>query len=232
MVEAMVATGKPVVVVLNNGAPFALPWIHDHAKAVVESWYLGQSYGTALARMLFGDVNPSGKLNVSFPVSVGQTPDYYNHAVLTGPILYDPAKTEFPVPFGKPNVLWAFGHGLSYTTFQYADLKFSQPAIQLAIGTATVSAKITNTGTRAGTEVAQMYVHQDATSLNRPVEELKGFVRVTLAPGETKTVTFPIGFEQVKFWKDGAWRMEPGELKVWIGGASDDLKLEGTLGLK
>ncbi len=231
LVEAMVATGKPVVVVLNNGAPFALPWIHDHAKAVVESWYLGQSYGTALARMLFGEVNPSGKLNVSFPVSVGQTPDYYNHAVLTGPILYDPAKTEFPVPFGKPNVLWAFGHGLSYTAFQYADLKFSQPAIGVGVA-ATVSAKITNTGTRVGTEVAQMYLHQDATSLKRPVEELKGFARVTLAPGETKTVTFPIGFEQVKFWKDGGWRMEPGELKVWIGGASDDLMLEGTLRLK
>jgi beta-glucosidase len=231
LIEAMQATGKPVVVVLNNGAPFALPWIHDHIPAVVESWYLGQSYGTALAQVLFGDVNPSGRLNVSFPVSLGQTPDYYNHPVLTGPILYDSAKTEFPYPFGKSNVLWAFGHGLSYTTFRYADLKFSHPAID-ATHAAQVSATITNTGPRAGVEVVQLYIHQDHTSLKRPVEELKGFARIALAPGETRTVSFPVGFEQVKFWKDGAWRMEPGNLSVWIAAASDDLRLAGTLILK
>ncbi len=231
LVEAMQATGKPVVVVLNNGAPFALPWIHDHIPAVVESWYLGQSYGTALAQMLFGDVNPSGRLNVSFPVSLGQTPDYYNHPVLTGPILYDPSKTELPEPFGRPNVLWAFGHGLSYTTFRYDNLRFSQPAIDAA-GKATVTATITNTGAQSGVEVVQMYLHQDHTSLKRPVEELKGFARVELKPGESRTVSFPVGFEQVKFWKDEGWRMEPGSIDVWVGAASDDLRLHGSLMLR
>jgi beta-glucosidase len=231
LVEAMQATGKPVVVVLNNGAPFALPWIHDHVPAVIESWYLGQSYGTALAQVLFGDVNPSGKLSVSFPVSLGQSPSYYNHPVLTGPILYDPAKQDFPYPFGKPNVLWPFGHGLSYTTFRYDKLALSAASIGKG-DVALVEATVTNTGARAGDEVVQMYVHQDYTSLKRPVESLKGFARVSLLPGESKTVRFPIGFDQVKFWKDGRWQMEPGDLQVMIGSSSQDIRLKQTLVLR
>jgi len=228
LVEAMVATGKPVVVVLNNGGVFALPWIHDHVPAVVESWYGGQSYGTALAEVLFGAVNPSGRLPVTVPVSVGQTPAYYNHPVLTGPILYDPAKTEFPVPFGRPNVLWAFGHGLSYTEFRYGPLR----VIRSGAAAAEVSVDVMNVGKREGDEVVQMYLHQDATSLKRPVMELKGFKRVTLKPGETRTVSFPVGFEQVKFWKDGKWVMEAGELQVMVGAASDDIRAKQTLVLQ
>lgn len=231
LVEAMQATGKPLVVVLNNGAPFAIPWIHDHVPAIVESWYLGQSYGTALAQVLFGDVNPSGKLNVSFPVSTGQIPDYYDHPVLTGPILYDAARTDFPEPFGKPNVLWAFGHGLSYTSFAYSDLKLSQPAID-AHGISRVAVTVTNTGSRPGSEVVQLYLHQDHTSLKRPIEELKGFERISLAPGESRAVSFKIGFDQVKFWKDSHWTMEPGTLAVMLGSASDDIRLDSSLDLK
>jgi beta-glucosidase len=231
LVEAMQATGKPLIVVLNNGAPFALPWIHDHVPAVIESWYLGQSYGTALAQVLFGDVNPSGKLSVSFPVSLGQSPSYYNHPVLTGPILYDPAKTNFPYPFGQPNVLWPFGHGLSYTTFKYSNPSLSQPSIGSG-GVAKVSVTITNTGQRSGSEVVQLYVHQDYTSLKRPVELLKGFQRITLAPAESRTVSFPIGFEQVKFWKDGRWQMEPGTLDIMLGSSSQDIRVRQTLLLR
>ncbi len=231
LVEAMQATGKPLIVVLNNGAPFALPWIHDHVPAVLESWYLGQSYGTALAEVLFGDVNPSGKLSVSFPVSLGQSPSYYNHPVLTGPILYDPDTQDLPVPFGKPNVLWPFGHGLSYTTFRYNNVSLSTPFIAKG-EVAEVSVSVTNTGARAGDEVVQMYVHQDYTSVKRPVEELKGFTRVSLHPGESKIVHFPIGFEQVKFWKDGRWQMEPGELNIMIGSSSQDIRLKQTLLLR
>jgi beta-glucosidase len=231
LVEAMQATGKPLVVVLNNGAPFALPWIHDHVPAVIESWYLGQSYGTALAQVLFGDVNPSGKLSVSFPVSLGQSPSYYNHPVLTGPILYDPAKQDFPFPFGQSNVLWPFGHGLSYTTFRYDKVSLSAPSIKER-DVAQVEVTVTNSGTRPGDEVVQMYLHQDYTSLKEPIEELKGFARVSLQPGETRTVRFPIGFEQVKFWKDGQWRVEPGELNIMIGSSSQDIRLKQTLVLK
>ena len=231
LIEAMQATGKPVVVVLNNGAPFALPWIHDHIPAVVESWYLGQSYGTALAQMVFGDINPGGKLSVSFPISLGQSPSYYNHPVLTGPILYDPNQPNFPYPFGKSNILWPFGHGLSYTTFRYDDMTLSAPSVHSG-EVAQVSVKVTNTGALSGDEVVQMYVHQDYTSLKRPVEELKGFQRITLAPGATQTVTFPVGFQQVKFWKDGRWQMEPGELHIMIGSSSQDIRQQQTLLLR
>ncbi len=231
LVEAMQATGKPLVVVLNNGAPFALPWIHDHVPAVIESWYLGQSYGTALAQVLFGDVNPSGKLSVSFPVSMGQSPSYYNHPVLTGPILYDAAKEDFPFPFGQSNIAWPFGHGLSYTTFRYDKVSVSAPSIGRG-DVAQVEVTVTNTGSRAGDEVVQMYLHQDYTSLKEPVEELKGFARVSLRAGETQTVRFPIGFDQVKFWKDGGWKMEPGALKIMIGSSSRDIRLTQKLLLK
>ena len=231
LVEAMQATGKPLVVVLNNGAPFALPWIHDHVPAVIESWYLGQSYGTALAQVLFGDVNPSGKLSVSFPVSLGQSPSYYNHPVLTGPILYDAAKEDFPYPFGQPNIGWPFGHGLSYTTFRYDKVRLSVPSISRT-EVAQVEVTLTNSGSRAGDEVVQMYLHQDYTSLKEPVEELKGFARVSLQPGETRTVSFSIGFDQVKFWKDGQWKMEPGDLNIMIGSSSRDIRLTKTLSLK
>jgi len=231
LVEAMQATGKPLIVVLNNGSPFALPWIHDHVPAVIESWYGGQSYGTALAQILFGDVNPGGRLDVTFPVSLGQSPAYYNHPVLTGPILYDPAKSQFPYPFGKSNVLWPFGHGLSYTTFRYADLRFSKKSIA-AGEVSQVSVTVTNSGFRAGDEVVQLYVHQDYTSLKRPVKQLEGFRRISLDPGEAQTVTFPIGFEQVKFWKNGRWQMEAGKIAVMIGASSEDIRLNGELVLR
>jgi beta-glucosidase len=164
-------------------------------------------------------------------VSLGQSPSYYNHPVLTGPILYDPAKEDFPYPFGKSNVLWPFGHGLSYTTFHYDKVTLSVPSITKG-DVAEVAVSITNSGARAGDEVVQMYVHQDYTSLKEPVEMLKGFARVSLRPGESKTVQFPISFEQVNFWKDGRWRMEPGELKIMIGSSSQDIRLRQTLLLR
>jgi beta-glucosidase len=231
LVEAMQATGKPLIVVLNNGSSFALPWIHDHVPAVIESWYGGQSYGTALAQVIFGDVNPSGRLDVSFPVSLGQSPSYYNHPVLTGPILYDPSTDRFPHPFGKSNVLWPFGHGLSYTTFQYDNLRFNAKSITTK-EVCQVSMIVTNTGSRKGDEVVQLYVHQDYTSLKRPVEQLEGFKRITLNPGEKQTVIFPLGFEQVKFWKAGRWQMEPGKLTLLIGASSQDIRLTGSIDLK
>ncbi len=221
LVEAMQATGKPVVVVLSNGAPVTINWIHDHVAAIVEAWYGGQAAGKVVAQVLFGEVNPSGKLNVSFPRTVGQVPCYYNHLPITGPINYYNS---------KGGVLYPFGFGLSYTTFAYSDLKIDPPSIH-PDHVAQVSATIENTGPVAGDEVVQFYLRQDFTSLIRPVLELKGFQRIALKPGEKQTVTFPVGFEQLKFWKDEQWVVEPGEVSLMVGSSSDDLRLKGNLEL-
>jgi beta-glucosidase len=219
LVEAMQASGKPVVVVLSNGAPLSIDWIQEHVPAIVENWYGGQAAGRALAQVLFGEVNPGGRLNVSFPRSVGQVPCYYNHLPITGPINYYQA---------KGGVLYPFGFGLSYTSFAYSDLKVDRTSIGKD-EVANVSATIQNTGSVAGDEVVQFYVRQDYTSLVRPVRELKGFQRLTLQPGEKRTVSFPVGFEQVKFWKDGKWVAEPGQINLLIGSSCDDIRLKGAV---
>jgi beta-glucosidase len=219
LVEAVAATGKPLVVVLYNGGPVTIPWIADHAPAILESWYGGQAHGTAVAQALFGDIDPGGKLNVSFPRTVGQVPCYYNHQPITGPINYYKS---------KGGVLYAFGHGLSYTKFKYDGLKVDPPAATKT-QPATISFTVTNAGAVAGDEVAQVYIRQDDTSLERPVLQLVGFQRVSLQQGESKTVSCPVGFEQVKFWKDGQWVAEPGTISVKIGSASDDIRLNGSV---
>jgi beta-glucosidase len=219
MVETLASTGKPLVVLLQNGAPLTINWIHDHIPAIVETWYGGQSEGTAAGKVVFGEVNPSGKLNVSFPRSIGQIPCYYNHLPITGPINYY---------HSEGGVLYPFGLGLSYTTFDYSHLEVTPGRIsgkQLA----TVRATIRNSGSVAGDEVVQFYIRQDFTSLLRPVLELKGFERISLKPGESRTVAFPVGFEQLKFWKDGKWVMEPGTIQIKVGSSSVDLPLQGRL---
>ncbi len=232
LVEAMMASGKPVVVVLSNGAPVSVCWIQKNVPAVLEAWYGGQAAGTALAQILFGEVNPSGKLNVSFPRNVGQVPCYYDHLPLTGPVGYFRNSDDPLADFSKKfDVLWAFGHGLSYTTFEYSGLNIT-PAEIGQDQTASVSFTVKNTGSIAGEEVAQMYLRQDFTSLVRPVLELKAFQRVSLKPGESKTVTFPVGFEQFKFWKEGKWVAEAGKIQVKIGGGSDALPLNGSVAWK
>jgi beta-glucosidase len=218
LVEAMHATGKPVVVVLNGGNVHSISWIQDHVPAIVQAFYLGQATGTALAQVLFGEVNPGGKMPLTTPRNVGQSPWYYNHPMLTGPINYYGSK-------GGP--LYPFGHGLSYTTFKYSNLKVTGAVSRDA--TATVSVTVENSGNRAGDEVVQLYLRQDYTSLTRPVKELKGFERVTLQPGEKRTVNFPVGFEQIKFWKDGGWVAEPGSIRVMLGSSSADIRQEGKV---
>jgi beta-glucosidase len=228
LVEAMQATGKPVVVVLENGAPLTINWINDHVPAIVESWYLGQSAGTAVAEVLFGQVDPGGKLSVSFPRNLGQIPCYYNHPMFTGPMGY----------YQSPNApLYPFGYGLSYTRFEYSGLKI-EPAViypntadmdHLVPQTATVSVTVRNVGQRVGDEVVQLYTRQDYTSLKRPIKELKGFKRITLQPGEAKTVSFTLGWEELKFWKNGAWVVEPGQVIVELGSSSQDIRQIGIL---
>jgi beta-glucosidase len=221
LVESMQATGRPLVVVLNNGAPLTTVWVQDHVPAILECLYLGQATGAALAQVLTGDVDPGGRLPFTVPRTIGQIPCYYNHTPIHGPINYFGSK-------GGP--LYPFGFGLSYTTFQYSGARV-EPAQITPDQTATVSVTVRNSGPRAGDEVAQLYIRQDYTSLKRPVEELKGFKRVTLQPGESKTVSFPIGFEQLKFWKDGKWVVEPGQIKVKFGASSQDIRAEAPLTL-
>ena len=214
LVEAVAATGVPTVVVLVHGRPLAVTWIAEHAPAVVDAWYLGQETGTALARVLFGDVNPGGKLPVTVPRSVGQLPHFYNHKPT--------ARRGYLFDTTEP--LWPFGFGLSYTTFALENLELSSAEIKPA-ETTTVSVEVVNTGGRAGDEVVQLYVRDLYSSVTRPVKELRGFERVTLAPGEHRKVTFEVGPEALRMW-DGAMRrvVEPGDFEVLIGTSSADLQ--------
>ena len=182
--------GKPVVAVLMNGRPLAVQWLADSTSALVESWYLGVEHGNALADVLFGDVAPSGKLPVTFPRVTGQVPIYYAHKNTGRPA--DPnnhyTSKYLDVPWTP---LFPFGHGLSYTTFGYADLRPSSATIR-AGDSVGVAVTVTNTGAREGTEVVQLYLRHDAASVTRPVRELKRFARVTLRPGESRTVRFTL----------------------------------------
>jgi beta-glucosidase len=213
LVKAVLATGKPTIVFLINSGPLAINYVAENVPAILEGFYLGEETGTAAADVLFGDYNPGGKLPVSFPRSVGQLPIYYN---------YKPsARRGYLFSTTKP--LFAFGHGLSYTTFKYSNLKITKPKIGLNEST-TVTVDITNTGEVAGDEVAQMYLRDEISSVTRPIKELKDFSRISLTPGETKTVTFSITPEKLSFYNRKMKRVvEPGKFQIMVGGNSVDL---------
>jgi beta-glucosidase len=213
LVDAVRATGKPVVVVLINGRPLAITRIAETVPAILEGFYLGQEGGTALAEVLFGDVNPGGKLPISFPRHVGQLPVYYDRK----PTSYRPYLDLTREP------LFAFGHGLSYTTFQLDNVKVDPPRIGVA-GRATVTVDVTNAGARAGDEVVQLYIRDRVSSVTRPVKELRGFERVSLAPGEKRTVRFMLGPEALRLTDESMARLvEPGLFEVMIGTSSTSL---------
>jgi beta-glucosidase len=218
LLEAVQATGTPVVLVVNSGRPLTIAWAAEHVPAIVESWFLGVETGPALAAVLFGDVSPSGKLPVTFPRAVGQIPLYYNHKNTgrpTGPDKYTSKYTDLPV-----TPLFPFGHGLSYTTFSYSDLKLSTPRIA-PTGTLRVSVTVTNTGSREGAEVVQLYVHDEVASVTRPVRQLAGFRRVSLKPGEARTVELPLTARELGLYnKDMKFVVEPGKFRVFVGGSS------------
>lgn len=215
LVEAMIATGKPIIALLINGRPLAVTRLAEKANALVEGWYLGQEGGNAFADVLFGKVNPGGKLTVSFPRSVGELPVYYNQ--------HTSSKLRAYVE-GKPAPLFPFGHGLSYTTFDIAAPRLTKP--QIAIGeTAVVEVEVTNTGTRAGDEVVQLYIRDEVSSAPRPVLELKGFERVTLKPKEKRTLRFELAPDALAFWDANMkWVVEPGNFIVSAGSSSASLK--------
>src|SRR5437667_2145890 len=218
LLEAIHATGTPIVLVVMSGRPLTIPWAGEHVPAILESWFLGVETGPALAAILFGDVSPSGKLPATFPRAVGQIPLYYNHKNTghpTGPDKYTSKYTDLPV-----TPLFPFGHGLSYTTFGYSDLRLSAPRIPRA-GTLRASVTVTNSGSREGAEVVQLYVHDEVASVTRPVRAVAGFRRVSLKPGEARTVDFQLTAKELGLYnKDMKFVVEPGKFRVFVGGSS------------
>ncbi|ECG6505152.1 beta-glucosidase BglX [Salmonella enterica subsp. enterica serovar Chester] len=218
LITALKATGKPLVLVLMNGRPLALVKEDQQADAILETWFAGMEGGNAIADVLFGDYNPSGKLPISFPRSVGQIPVYYSHLNTGRP--YNPEKPNKYTSryFDEANgPLYPFGYGLSYTTFTVSDVTLSSPTMQRD-GKVTASVEVTNTGKREGATVIQMYLQDVTASMSRPVKQLKGFEKITLKPGERKTVSFPIDIEALKFWNQQMkYDAEPGKFNVFIG---------------
>jgi beta-glucosidase len=209
LLEAVAATGKPTVLVLQNGRPLTIAWAAQHIPAILEAWYPGEFGGKAMAMTLFGDNNPGGHLTITFPRSIGVLPDYYN---------YDISKIHRYVD-GDDTPVFPFGFGLSYTAFRFDGLRVDAPL--LAKGPVRVTVDVTNTGSLAGDEVAQLYVREDVSSVETPERALKGFSRITLRPGETKPVTFEVPQDELAVWNaEKKWVVEPGAYTVWVGDSS------------
>lgn len=228
MLEAVYKVNPNIVLVLQNGRPLTIPWAAENVPAIVEAWQLGTEAGNAVAQVLYGDYNPSGKLPMSFPRHVGQLPLYYNHKNTGRPNLPAPGEV-FWSHYGdeRNDAQFAFGYGLSYTTFGYKNLKVSQPSFG-AGQSLQVSVEVTNTGKVAGKEVVQLYLRDLIGSRTRPVRELKGFEMVALEPGQTKTVTFSINEKTIAYFTaNGRREAEAGDFKVYIGGSSQ-ANLEGS----
>jgi beta-glucosidase len=215
LLEAVSATGKPIVLVLINGRPLDISWAAEHVPAILEAWYPGSQGGNGIADLLFGDADPSGHLPVSWPRSTGQTPLYYSHNLTQLPETSPDFKSRYWDVRSTP--LYPFGHGLSYTTFAFDNLKVTPTA--RAGATIDVSVDVTNTGKRAGDAVVQIYIHQRAGSASRPVRQLKGFERLTLEPGVKQTVHFALGKDELQFWSSPLkrWVVEPEQFDLWVG---------------
>ncbi len=229
MVEAAAASGKPLVVVLENGRPLDINWIAQHASAILESWFPGVEGGNAIVDVLFGDVNPGGKLPLSWPRSAGQEPLYYNHNLTQDPESAPQFTSRYWDISSKP--LYPFGYGLSYTTFRFANLQLSKTRIKAGDSVAVV-VDVTNTGAVPGDAVAQLYIHQRSGSASRPVRQLEGFRRVALQPGQTTTLRFSLGRNEMRFWSPQTkrWVVEPSIFDVWVGEDSRaDLHAELTV---
>ena len=229
LLQAVCATGKPVVLVMVHGRPWSIGWEKDHVPAILEAWYPGEQGGNAIAGILLGDVNPSGRLNCSVPRSVGHLPVTYDYKPSARGINREPGTPEKPgrdYVFSSPAPLFAFGHGLSYTTFEYSDLKIDNNESAKAVK---VSVNVRNTGRRDGKEVVQLYVNDRVSSVTTPQKMLKGFDKIELKAGEQKTVTFDLPYDELALWNASMQRVvEPGEFAVMIGRSAEDIALSGS----
>ena len=219
LARAVLASGRPTVVVLIHGSPLAIPELAQKVPAILDGFYLGEETGTAVANVLFGDADPAGRLPWTVPRASGAVPAYYNHK---------PSTTRAYL-FEVPGPLWAFGHGLSYTTFRYDPVKVI-PARIAPDASATVSVTVTNTGKRAGDEVVQLYLHDQVASVTRPVKELRGFARIHLKVGDSKRVEFKLGPADLGLYdRDMKRVVEPGKFDIMVGASSADIRQRATL---
>jgi beta-glucosidase len=223
LVKAVVATGTPVIVVLVNGRPFGINWIQENVPAVLEAWLPGEEGASALADVLFGEYCPGGKLTISFPRNAGQVPVYYYHKKSGGRSHW---RGDYVETSTKP--LYPFGYGKSYTSFEYSNFRISSAEVAVD-GKVDISMDIKNTGSYKGDEIVQLYTNDKEASVTRPVMELKGFKRISLIPGETKTVTFTLSPKQLGFYDMSMdFVVEPGDINVMVGSSSEDIKARGS----
>jgi len=231
LIKEIKATGKPLIVVLVTGKPLAIPWVKEHADAILLQFYGGEEQGNALADVLFGKVNPSGRLNVSFPQSVGNLPCFYNYKPSDKGLYKVHGSTEKPgrdYVFSSPDALWSFGYGLSYTSFSYEDAVVNKTKVK-ANDTIFVDVKIKNTGTVDGKEVVQLYVHDVVGSVVIPVKQLKAFEKVDLKSGESKTIRLTLPISELALINQQMKKVvEPGDFELQIGAASNDIKITKT----
>ncbi|MFV8332610.1 beta-glucosidase BglX [Flavobacterium sp. GSP14] len=228
LLEAIYKVNPNIVLVLNNGRPLAIPWAAENIPAIVEGWHLGTQSGNAIAQVLYGDYNPSGKLPMTFPRNVGQLPLYYNYKNTGRPTMNEPESVFWSHYIDEKNTpLYPFGHGLSYSKFEYSNLQLSSNSFAKS-GKIEVSVTIKNTGSVAGKEVVQLYIRDLIGSVTRPVKELKGFEIANLQPNETKKVVFTIDEKTIEYFTaNRKWEAESGDFKVFVGGSSIT-KLEGN----
>ena len=216
LLQAVVATGTPVVLLVLNGRPLEVRWAAEHVPAILDIWYPGTQGGTAVANLLFGDVSPGGKLPFSWPRTVGQVPMVYAHTRS-----HEPENQQRRYWDEQSTPLFPFGHGLSYARFEYSDLTVDRQAIA-PDGTLSVSVTVTNNGSRDADEVVQLYIHQRHGSASRPVRELKGFQRISLPAGESRSMRFALGPAELRYWNAAVrdWVVDTSTFDVWVGGDS------------
>jgi beta-glucosidase len=218
LVKRILSIGRPLVLVLMNGRPLTIPWEANHVSAILEAWFPGIQSGNAVADVLFGDVNPGGKLPISFPRSTGQIPVHYDYKNTGRP----PTELKYTSKYlDVPNTpLFPFGHGLSYTTFEYKNLNRARTSVKKG-ETMEISVEVRNVGGRDGDEVVQLYIRDMVASVTRPVRQLKGFARVFIAAGASRTVKFKLPSDALAFYDmNMKWVVEPGKFKIFAGGSS------------
>lgn len=235
LIKAVKATGKPMIVVFITGKPLVMTYVQENADAALVQFCGGEQQGAAMADVLLGNVNPSGKLTVSFPRSTGNTPCFYNH-YLTDRDFWDkpgtPADPKMRYIFDTPQPVWNFGHGLSYTTFEYSDLEVDNKEPK-DTDTVTVKVKVTNTGNREGKETVQLYVRDVVSSVSTPVQQLKGFKKISLKPGESEVVEIKLPMKELALWNTRMEEVvEPGDFELQVGSASDDIRLKDVITVK